>query len=78
MRHPHVHRVRKLAYLLRYSSEVRSRAADGRAMSRIILGILAIVALYYLFIYNDAAAFLSLAERLSEMFTQQLRQDGQL
>jgi hypothetical protein len=47
-------------------------------MSRIILGILAIVALYYLFIYNDAAAFLSIAERLSDMFTQQLRQDGQL
>ena len=47
-------------------------------MSRIILGILAIVALYYLFIYNDWAAFLSIADRLSHMFTQQLRQDGQL
>jgi hypothetical protein len=70
--------VRKLAYLLRYSAEVRSLAANGRAMSRIILGILAIVALYYLFIYNDWAAFLSIADRLSHMFTQQLRQDGQL
>ena len=47
-------------------------------MSRIILGILAIGALYYLFIYNDGAAFLSIADRLTDMFTEQLREDGQL
>ena len=44
-------------------------------MSRIIGGILAIIALYFLFIYNDGAAFRSIADRLTNMFTEQLRED---
>ena len=47
-------------------------------MSRIILGILAIVAIYFLFIYNDAALFTSFADRLSDLFIEQLREDRQM
>ena len=47
-------------------------------MSKIISGIVGIIALYFFFIYNDGAAFMSIADRLTEMFTDQLRQDGQL
>ena len=47
-------------------------------MSKIISGIVGIIALYFFFIYNDGAAFMSIADRLTDMFTEQLRQDGQL
>jgi hypothetical protein len=47
-------------------------------MSRIIWGIVGIIALYYLFIYNDGAAFMSIADRFTDMFMEQLREDDQL
>ena len=46
-------------------------------MSKIISGIVGIIALYF-FIYNDGAAFMSIADQFTHMFTEQLRQDGQL
>jgi hypothetical protein len=57
---------------------LESRGESGRAMSKIIWGIVGIIALYFFFIYNDGAAFMSIADRFTEMFLEQLRQDGQL
>ena len=47
-------------------------------MSKIIWGIVGIIALYYFFIYNVGAAFMSIADRFTDMFLEQLRQDGHL
>ena len=47
-------------------------------MSRIILGLLVIAAIYYLFLYNHGAAFMSIADRLTDMFIERLREDRQL
>jgi len=47
-------------------------------MGKIVWGIVGIIALYFFFIYNDGAAFTSIADYFTNMFLDQLRKDGQL
>ena len=46
-------------------------------MSTIIRGLLAIIAIYILFIYNDGAVFMCIADRLADLFTERLLDDRQ-
>jgi hypothetical protein len=57
--------------------EVEGRPDKGGALSRIIGGILAIIAIYFLFIYNDGALFMSFADWLTDLFTERIREDRQ-
>jgi hypothetical protein len=47
-------------------------------MGKIVWGIVGIIALYFFFIYNDGAAFTSIADNFTNMFLDQLHKDGQL
>jgi hypothetical protein len=56
----------------------RPLTVRGGALSRIILGIVAIIALLFIFFYNDGAIFTSIADRFTDLFISRLREDGQL
>ena len=57
---------------------LESCGESGGVMGKIVWGIVGIIALYFFFIYNDGAAFTSIADYFTNMFLDQLRKDGQL
>ncbi len=42
------------------------------------MSLVAIIALLVIVFYNDGALFMSIADRFTDLFTQRLREDGQL